>query len=210
MDFRKSKFVVPQVETTEIYLTENELDIILNLNLKDKPHLDQARDVFLVGCYTAQRYSDYSRISKEHISITPDGNKVISLTQLKTSTPVIIPVGKKLDKILQNYDYTLPKTHEQKVNKYIKEIVKDAKIDRMEADDVFLKGKRSTLSRPKHELVKTHTARRSGATNMFLANVPVISIMKITGHKTEREFMKYIRITNQENADNLSNLPYFS
>ena len=45
---------------------------------------------------------------------------------------------------------------------------------------------------------------------MYLAKVPVISIMRITGHKTEREFLKYIRITNQENANNLAEHPYFS
>ena len=60
----------------------------------------------------------------------------------------------------------------------------------------------------KCDLVKTHTARRSGATNMYLAGILTIAIMKITGHKTEREFMKYIKIT--ETAMELMNRPYFS
>ena len=63
---------------------------------------------------------------------------------------------------------------------------------------------------PKNELVKTHTARRSGATNMYLAGIPAISIMKITGHKTEREFMKYIKASEEETAIELMNHPYFS
>lgn len=45
----------------------------------------------------------------------------------------------------------------------------------------------------KNELVKTYTARRSGATNMYLAGIPTIAIMKVTGHKTEKEFIKYIK-----------------
>jgi integrase len=42
-------------------------------------------------------------------------------------------------------------------------------------------------------LLSTHTARRSFATNLFLSGFPAISIMKITGHTTEKSFMKYIK-----------------
>ena len=62
---------------------------------------------------------------------------------------------------------------------------------------------------PKHELIKTHTARRSGATNMYLEGISTLGIMKITGHKTEREFLKYIRVTKEETAEMLSNHEYF-
>lgn len=210
MDYLKRNFTIPQVITSEIYLSEDELDAIAGLDLHDKPHLDLTRDVFLVGCYTAQRYSDYSRISKEHIHQTPEGKSVIKLTQVKTGTSVVIPIRPALDKILAKYQYTLPKTYEQKVNLYIKDVVEMAKIDKSEQDEIYIKGKCQSKSRPKFEMVKTHTARRSGATNMYLAKVPVISIMRITGHKTEREFLKYIRITNQENANNLAEHPYFS
>ena len=63
---------------------------------------------------------------------------------------------------------------------------------------------------PKFKLISTHTARRSFATNIYLAGVPTISIMKITGHKTERSFMSYIRISQEENADKLINHPFFN
>lgn len=209
LDFQKRKFMIPQVTTTEIYLTDDELDKIYNLDLSDMPHWELARDVFLVGCYTAQRFSDYSRICEEHIKTSPEGNKIISLTQLKTGTTVIIPIMPKLDAILKKYNYNLPKTHEQKVNLYIKKVVEKAEITSSETDDVFKNGNRTTEIKPKHDLVKTHTARRSGATNMYLRGVPILSIMRITGHRTEREFLKYIRITNEQIADNLADHPYF-
>ena len=44
---------------------------------------------------------------------------------------------------------------------------------------------------------------------MYLAKIPAIDIMKITGHKTEREFLKYIRVTKEETAEMLSNHEYF-
>ncbi|HDZ40887.1 MAG TPA: hypothetical protein ENH59_04320 [Bacteroidetes bacterium] len=62
----------------------------------------------------------------------------------------------------------------------------------------------------KHELITVHTARRSFATNMYMADVPTISIMKITGHRTEKSFLKYIRISQEDNANKLMNHPFFN
>lgn len=62
----------------------------------------------------------------------------------------------------------------------------------------------------KWELVSSHTARRSAATNMYKAGIPTISIMKITGHKSERVFMDYIKITGEKNAQMLKNNPFFN
>ena len=45
---------------------------------------------------------------------------------------------------------------------------------------------------------------------MYLAGIPVIDIMKISGHKTEKEFMKYIKVSKLETAQNLSRHPYFT
>jgi integrase len=62
---------------------------------------------------------------------------------------------------------------------------------------------------PKCDIITTHTARRSAATNMFKAGIPALSIMKITGHTTEKSFMKYIKITNEENAELMARNKYF-
>ena len=70
-------------------------------------------------------------------------------------------------------------------------------------------GKLVETVKQKFELITTHTARRSGATNMFNAGIPTIRIMKITGHKTEKAFMKYIKISQEENAKSLSDHPFF-
>ena len=71
-------------------------------------------------------------------------------------------------------------------------------------------GKRVTEVFKKWELITTHTARRSFATNAYLQNVPTISIMKITGHRTEKSFLKYIKISQEDNANKLINHPFFS
>jgi hypothetical protein len=40
--------------------------------------------------------------------------------------------------------------------------------------------------------------------------LPPISIMKITGHKTESSFMKYIKISEKENAIQLKGHEFFN
>ena len=70
-------------------------------------------------------------------------------------------------------------------------------------------GIKQNVSFKKHELITVHTARRSFATNAYLMNIPPISIMKITGHKTERAFLKYIKISQEDNANKLINHPFF-
>ena len=77
--------------------------------------------------YTAQRYSDYSHITQDNVR-TYSGNKVIELIQKKTGEKCIIPIRPELEAILSRYDYTLPKTFEQKINDRIKDAGKEAGI----------------------------------------------------------------------------------
>jgi len=204
------KFRVLTAEVENIYLTESEIRAIAEVDLKGDRHKSIARDIFLVGCYTAQRFSDYSTINEGNIRTLDNGQKVIDLKQQKTGNKVVIPIRAELQAILDKYENRLPKAYEQKVNKYIKEIAREAGIvDMVEASYVESGEKKSHLVE-KCELVKTHTARRSGATNMYLAGIPTIAIMKITGHKTEKEFMKYIKITEEQTAIELMNHPYFA
>ena len=58
----------------------------------------------------------------------------------------------------------------------------------------------TSIKYKKYQLIKCHTARRSFATNLYLKGAPTISIMKLTGHTTEANFMKYIKVTREENA----------
>lgn len=201
----RKAFKILHKKVENIYLNEKELNILARLDLSNKPNYELARDVFLVGCYTAQRYSDYSKINKNNIK-----NGFIDLIQKKTGERVIIPMRPELKAILQKYDYTLPKTYEQKINLYIKAIGKLAGFTEIIQTEKTKGGLLLKENIPKHQLIMTHTARRSGATNMYLAGIQSIDIMKITGHKTESEFLKYIKVTKEETAQNLALHPYFN
>lgn len=194
-------FVMPSEEVDNIYLTETELDSLYNAEFKDgNAMLDKYRDLFLVGCYTGLRWEDYKSIRKEDFTTSPKGNPVLVVRTAKTGTRVVIPfIWKHLEDILEKYDYSLPKVSEQKFNQNIKVACLNAGIK----TPVVITSGKYAREEPyeKWELVSSHTARRSACTNMFLRGIPTIAIMKISGHKKESTFMKYIKVSAEENAD---------
>jgi len=208
-EYERKSFKSIRESVQNIYLTESELKKIYELDLSSDPVQKVARDIFLIGCYTAQRFSDFSRITPANIRPLENNKMVIELIQQKTGEKVIIPIRYELDEILKRYNYTVPKTYEQKVNDRIKKIGEKAGITEpvnLEQNKGGLKVKTEVK---KCDLIVTHTARRSGCTNMYLAGIPTIAIMQISGHKTEREFLKYIKVTKEETALTYSNHSFF-
>ena len=56
----------------------------------------------------------------------------------------------------------------------------------------------------KWELVTSHVCRRSFATNLFLGGFDNSTIMKATGHQSEVQFLKYIKSTQEEHLQKIS------
>lgn len=208
-EIERKAFKTISEEVDHIYLTEADLKALFELNLSDNRTYQIVRDVFLAGCYTAQRYSDYSRINKSMIQ-ERDGKKYIELIQKKTNEKCIVPIKPELDIILQRYDYNLPKTFEQKVNLNIKKIGARAKITELVHSEKNKGGLKVKTDIMKASLICTHTARRTGCSLMYLSGIPIIDIMKISGHRSPNEFLKYIRIGKEETAVSLASHSYFS
>ncbi len=207
-EYQRKGFKTLKTDVTEVYLNEKEIERLFKLKLSKDKKLDLVRDVFLVGCYTGLRFSDYSRIRPIHIN-GKEGVRVIEIITKKTGDKVIIPIRPELEQILSKYNYELPKTYEQLVNRNIKIICEMAKINEGIEIEKLKKGLTVKLEVPKYEMVKTHTARRSAATLMYKANIPTIDIMKITGHRSEKNLLKYIKVTKEETAIRLSGNSFF-
>jgi integrase len=190
-------FIKPSENVDNVYLSIEEYDKIYNLELKGIKKT--ARDLFLIGCYTALRVSDYSRLTPNDIR---DG--FIYLEQKKTKGKVVIPVHKRVAEVIEAYGGS-PKLSEQKLNQYIKEVCKMAGITEL----IGVKENGKYVYKEKYQLVSSHTARRSAATNMALNGTPLRDIMQITGHTTESSLLKYIKITNEQNARRLASNPFF-
>jgi integrase len=204
------RFAVTKENVEHVYLTQAELTAIAKLDLTNNPKLDRVRDLFLIGCHTALRFSDFTAIKPENIITTSTGGRALKIKTMKTGKKVVIPIHSTVEGILEKYDSQLPRAiSNQKMNIYLKEIAALAGITSPFEITKTVGGKRVQTTLPKWQVVTTHTARRSGATNMYLAGIPAISIMKITGHKTESVFMKYICIDEEQNANLLMQHDYF-
>ena len=214
--WKDKKFKGTRIETESIYLTREDLNKIMKADLsKHGIGHDQARDIFMVGVWTAQRVSDYNYITKEQIYThtkrwiedVPDPENpgktkaeirtkeimYISLIQKKTGAQVSIPVSSELKGILEKYDYCLPHLEDQVINRYLKDICKEAGLTES-VEILETKGGTPVRNRyPKWDLVHTHTARRTGATLMYLSGMDLYDIMKITGHTTPVMLKKYIK-----------------
>lgn len=225
--YLKSPQIREEDKAKEIYLTKDELSALYEMPLTGFE--EQVRDVFLIGCFTALRYSDYSRIKKENIGFTHNGTKVIRIKQEKTAGTVVIPIlDDRLEALLKKYDYNVPEVLDQCLNRTIKEICKRLSVTvpslgkkertvlnlkerraeveaRKKGEELFEYDEQGYPIRPRWELVASHTARRSCITNMYLSKkFSVQQMMSVSGHKTETMFYKYVKLSLDEYADSVA------
>ena len=191
--------VVDEASEHAIYLTVQEQIALAQLDLSQNKTLDDVRDLFLISCNTGLRYSDSSQLNESNIKA--DG--LIHITQQKTGARVPIPINDVVKGILQKRGGQFPKAiSNQKTNQYLKQIGK--MVDCLH-EPVLLTyekgGQIITEQCKKFDLLTTHTGRRSFATNEYLKkDISVHLIMKITGHKNEASFFRYIRLSDTDQA----------
>ena len=104
---------------------------------------------------------------------------------------------------LEKYDYNLPHLEDQVINRYIKDIGKDAGLTEMVEIEKTQGGKAQMQRIEKYKLIHTHTARRTGATLMYLSGMDIYDIMKITGHSSPAMLKKYIKADQLEVASKI-------
>jgi len=202
LTFKSKRFKVVQETSDSIYLNESELEKIYNLDLSGNNRLDHVRDLFLIGCWTGLRFSDLKQVTKEKIT---DG--MLKIRSIKTGEFVVIPLHNTVIEILEKYSWNLPKPiSNQRFNSYLKEVAELSGIVDLVSKDITKAGLRVSTTYKKFELVVSHSARRSFATNMFLKNVPTMTIQAITGHKSESSFMKYIKVSKEQHAEKLKQI----
>lgn len=198
IQFKKKRFHKLTQETDGVYLTWDEIFAIYRHDLSGKPSLDAVRDLFVFGCCVGLRYSDYSTVKPENI-IKHEGEYYISMPTKKTGEKVVIPCNPIVLEIFEKYkgrENKLPPTiSNQKFNDYIKEVCGPNHAKLTEAGRLQTKPEKELW-----ECISSHTARRSGLTNYYLEGVPVIDLMKISGHKTEKAFLTYIKVSKLETA----------
>ena len=198
--FKHKKFVVTRVPTDAVYLTESEIMKFYKHDFSSHPKLEAVRDLFVFGCMVGLRYSDYSNVKPENI-IEVDGQKFIYIRTQKTGEVVYIPCNPVVLDIFNKYSHMankLPRAISgQKFNEYVKDAARQAGFTEVGR---LLNAPEMELC----ELISSHTARRSFSTNYYLDGFPTVDLMKITGHRTERAFLQYIKISKLDAAKRMA------
>lgn len=184
-DYKKGLFNMDQIEVDNIYLNEDQLKKLADIDLSDQPTTyARARDMFLFGCWTGFRYSDMRSFTLDDI-VEMNGKTRIKKKQQKGGKEVFIPLLKQVKPYLKEHTLSNPE-----LNEYIKKVAELA-----ELEDA--------------QLIVAHTSRRSFASNLYRANVPMHSIMRLTGHKKVSTFLRYVKITPEEHAELTEQHSYF-
>lgn len=200
--FTHRKFRSVSAESDAIYLSDKEVEELFALDLSEHGRLERVRDLFVIGCYTGLRFSDLAQLSVDRLD-----NDILEVRQVKTGDRVYIPLQPQVKTIMDRYDGQFPKAiSNQKFNEYLKDVCKKCPLLQNEVSlNAFVAGKRAINNQPKYVFVKSHTARRSFATNEYKkGELTIAEIRAITGHKTDKSFYKYIRVTPRENAENVA------
>jgi integrase len=210
LNYKHSEFKTVSMETFSIYLTELEIDALFKVDLSKNKNWELARDIFLIGYYTGQRISDYNGIKKEQIK-NFEGQEVFEFNQQKTSKRIFVPIHSRVKEIMnERYNgFPPPKLNSPDINEFIKEVGREAEINEKITIKKIKGGKKVIDTDYKYNLIVSHSARRSFCTNAYLSKMPVIDIMSISGHSTEREFYKYIKVTQQERAIKIADSAFF-
>lgn len=218
-------FITANEDTDEIYLTDEEIEAIFTAeftpeairkefeeyadmspeNMRRKiSSLSLVRERFLIGAYSGLRVSDFSRLDALNF-----GDRTIKITTVKTGKPVVIPIHANIRKLFdEGFDPSV-KISDQKMNKQLKELARLAGIKSEVIITESVAGKNVAKKYRKYDLVCTHTARRSFATNALKAGVPLSSISKILGHTKISTTEKYLRMSAEETAEALVGHAFF-
>lgn len=186
------KFSLKFNKTERPYLTQNEVDKILNFHF-EKNSLSKTRDIFIFACYTGLSYIDVKNLTKDNIVRGIDGSNWIYTSRQKTDQPVKIPILDTAQYIIEKYkeemaseERLLPVYSNQKINEYLKKIATKTKIQKN---------------------MSFHCARHTFATTITLSNgVPIETVSKLLGHSKLSTTQIYARVLESRISDDIGNL----
>lgn len=156
---------------------------------------------FLLGCRTGLRFGDLVALSPAHFP----GDGLIHVKAAKTREECRVPVHPFVAERLPPDDpaaWPAPYTN-QELNRELKGAARKAGLTRA----VTLEG---AEARPLHEVLTSHTARRTFATELHRQGATLSQIMAATGHKTEASLRRYLRMGRDEVARTLAGNTFFS
>ena len=169
--YDRLKFKRGESESIE-YLTEDEMNAIVNLKVPKGTQIETARDLFVFQMFTGLSYSDtqafdfsqYKKVKGKWINI---GERI------KTGVAYVSSLLPPAVAVLEKYGWTVPKIDNADYNHLLKVI-----------------GTMADIPTKMH----THLARHTFATYMLRQGVKVENLQRMLGHKNIRQTMRYAKV----------------
>ncbi|NQZ76309.1 MAG: phage integrase SAM-like domain-containing protein [Ekhidna sp.] len=171
-----SELKVNKVTPPIIYLIENEVRALVDLDLENNKRLEKVRDLFVFNCYCGLRYSDLSRLSPYHFK-----DDELCLRTHKNMSDVEIPLMPLPLQIAKKYNFLLPKISEQKFNTYLKEVGKLAELTDMVEQVSIKSGNKEFTMVSKWSVLSSHIAIKTFITLCGEKGVSPKTVSEITG-----------------------------
>lgn len=203
--YQDPDFSVKIVKTSTFSLSEDEVRKVYEWDFTGNKRLERVRDWFIISCYTALRYSDFTTLKPEHI--IRDGNDYyLKKDTIKTDEPVVIPIDEELYRLLLKYEFKGIDISNQKFNMYLKEVFEIAGITDTTIMKENVKGIQVEKTYRKCDIISAHCGRRTWATINYLMGRPIGLLMQVTGHTKESTFLSYVGASNLDKARKLRQL----
>lgn len=176
------------------YLSERELELIEETMFNGVGY-EKVKNVFLFSCFTGLSYIDVKELLTEQLVLGINGSYWLHTKRAKTDEMVKIPLLPKAKAIIEKYreimllegkGKLLPVFSNQKVNSYLKVIIRSCGI---------------------HKNITFHSARHTFATTVTLSNgVPIETVSKMLGHAKLTTTQIYARVLEKKVGEDMDNL----
>ena len=181
--------------------------LISNKDFEDSlpSHLRRIKDIFVLGCTVALRYSDIFNISVRDVECV-NQNHYLSVRTIKTSTDVKVKLPHYAVEIVKKYSKR--KTPASKVfnpislnqfNSNVKKLLELAGWTSVIGKTRCKNGKRNeivklgTIDYRFCDLASSHLMRRTAVTTMLLLGMPETAVKKVSGHALNSSaFYRYV------------------
>jgi len=170
------------------YLSKRELRIVESTEFTNSS-LQKVKDVFIFSCYTGLSYIDIKELTIHQIIKGIDGSNWIYTKREKTDETVKVPLLPQAQNIMDQYadsikdEFLFPVFSNQKVNKYLKEVMLQLKIKKT---------------------ITFHSARHTFATTVTLSNgVPIETVSKLLGHTKLSTTQIYARVLENKLSEDM-------
>jgi integrase len=164
------KFGSGENENVE-YLTEDEMQLILDTHPVPGTQMETVRDLFVIQMFTGLSYSDMQALDIRNYH--KDGDAWVSNgKRIKTGVPFVSQLLPPVVDVLERHGWQVPQMPNQKYNAQLKTFGNVIGIERLHS----------------------HLARHTFATYMLSNDVKIQNVMRMLGHKKIQQTMRYAKV----------------